>query len=204
MSGQNQSMFPGEDGIPLPPEMPLLPPGMVRTINAQTTGAAIPSGQPAWPNGPLYMPPERCQTKKGGPDPAFPDPAFPDPALDLFDLHDAQVRMGSTPTPYLGLTTDAAERKRLPLWTFLVEYFPDAFLAVLDVSVKGNDQHNPGQKLHWARAKSTDQMNTAFRHMWDYGRGVKKDTDGAWHLAKAIWRLSAQLQLEIEQNGETR
>lgn len=52
--------------------------------------------------------------------------------------------------------------------------------------------------MHWARDKSTDHKNKALRHVWDYGRGVKKDTDGTWHLAKAIWRLKAQLQLDIE------
>jgi hypothetical protein len=98
----------------------------------------------------------------------------------------------------VGLPTDDKERKRLQLWTFMFEYFPDAWLAVVNVAVAGNEQHNPGQPLHWAREKSTDQMNTAFRHQWDYGRGVKKDTDGQWHLAKAIWRLMAQLQLDIE------
>jgi hypothetical protein len=96
------------------------------------------------------------------------------------------------------LPTDNAARKRLQMWTFLMEYFPDAFLAVVEVAVQGNEQHNPGQRLHWAREKSTDQMNTAFRHMWDYGTGLKQDTDGCYHLAKAIWRLSAQLQLDIE------
>ena len=98
-----------------------------------------------------------------------------------------------------GLPTEDKARKRLKLWTFLMEYFPDAFLATVEVAVAGNEQHNPGQPLHWAREKSKDQMNTAFRHQWDYGRGVKKDTDGQWHLAKAIWRLSAQLQLDIEE-----
>lgn len=106
---------------------------------------------------------------------------------------------------YGGLPTDDKARKRLKLWTFLIDYFPDTFLALVEVAVTGNEQHNPGQPLHWAREKSTDQMNTAFRHQFDYGRGVKKDTDGQWHLAKAIWRLSAQLQLDIEeerrQNG---
>ena len=90
------------------------------------------------------------------------------------------------------------DRKAMPLWTFLMEYFPDTFLAVASVSIEGNKQHNPGEPLHWAREKSTDQMNTAFRHQFDYGRGVKIDTDGQYHLAKAIWRLSAQLQLDIE------
>lgn len=99
----------------------------------------------------------------------------------------------------VGLPTDNAARKRLKLWTHLLEYFPDTFLAVVEVSVAGNEQHNPGEELHWDRTKSTDQMNTAFRHQFDYGLGIKKDTDGQWHLAKAIWRLSAQLQLDIEE-----
>lgn len=96
------------------------------------------------------------------------------------------------------LPTDDKARKRLEMWTYLMEYFPDAFLAEVEVAVAGNEQHNPGQRLHWAREKSTDQMNTAFRHLFDHGSGVKKDVDGKWHLAKAIWRLKAQLQLEIE------
>jgi hypothetical protein len=101
-------------------------------------------------------------------------------------------------TKPVGLPTTDKERKAMPLWTFLMEYFPDTFLAIANVAIQGNEQHNPGQKLHWAREKSTDQMNTAFRHMWDYGRGVVRDTDGQYHLAKAIWRLSAELQLLIE------
>jgi hypothetical protein len=100
--------------------------------------------------------------------------------------------------PYLGLPTEDAARKRLKLWTFMFDYFPDAWLAIVEVAVAGNEQHNKGQPMHWAREKSTDQMNTAFRHQWDYGRGVKRDTDGQYHLAKAAWRLMAQLQLDIE------
>lgn len=98
----------------------------------------------------------------------------------------------------MSLPTDAAERKRLQLYTFMFEYFPDAWLAVVDVARAGNDQHNPGEPLHWAREKSTDQMNAAFNHIFDYGMGVKIDTDGQWHLAKSIWRQMAQLQLDIE------
>jgi hypothetical protein len=97
-----------------------------------------------------------------------------------------------------GLPVDNEARKALPLWSFLMEYFPDAFVEVCKVAVVGNNQHNPGQPLRWAREKSTDQMNTAFRHLFDYGRGTKMDVDGVLHLAKAIWRLSAQLQLDVE------
>jgi hypothetical protein len=98
----------------------------------------------------------------------------------------------------MSLPTTDAERKALPVFTYMFEYFPDAYLAEVQVAVAGNNQHNPGQPLHWAREKSKDQMNTAMRHIFDYGSGTKKDTDGQWHLAKAIWRLKAQLQLDIE------
>lgn len=107
----------------------------------------------------------------------------------------------------MGLPTDDKARKAIPLFTGFLMYFPDACAAVAEVSRIGNDQHNPGEPLHWAREKSTDQMNTAQRHMVDHGRGNFKDTDGAWHLAKAIWRLSAELQLTIEreqQNAQTK
>lgn len=99
----------------------------------------------------------------------------------------------------MSLPTDYAERKALPVFTFLCEYFPDAFLEVVRVAVSGNKQHlNSGEGIRWEREKSTDQMNTALRHMMDYGTGTAVDTDGTYHLAKAIWRLSAQLQLDIE------
>jgi hypothetical protein len=100
----------------------------------------------------------------------------------------------------VSLPTDNAARKALPLWDYMFGYFPDAFLAEVEVAVAGNDQHNKGEPLHWAREKSTDQLNTALRHQMDYAKGVKKDIDGTWHLAKAIWRLKARLQLDIEED----
>lgn len=187
---QNESMFPGEDGAPQVAAYPQLTPGMTHAMTATEVLASRPS---------LYTPPERCQTRK-----AVHDSIAAQTYWDSCPVQPTRGPWAGVSRPELdakgfrGLTTDAAERKRLQLWTFLMNYFPDAFLAVLDVSIKGNDQHNPGQDLHWAREKSKDQMNTAFRHMWDYGRGVRKDTDGCYHLAKAIWRLSAELQLNIE------
>lgn len=83
-------------------------------------------------------------------------------------------------------------------------YFPDALAAVAQVSKVGNDQHNPGEPLHWARGKSMDQLNTAFRHMIDHGTGNVYDDGGKTrHLAKAAWRILAALQLSIE-DEETR
>lgn len=96
------------------------------------------------------------------------------------------------------LPTDYAARKALPIWDGVIMYFPDVWAEIAKVSVAGNKQHNGDEKLHWAREKSTDQMNTAFRHMHDRGVGNHLDSDGTRHLAKAIWRLCAQLQLDLE------
>ena len=99
----------------------------------------------------------------------------------------------------MSLPTPDAERKALPVFTFLTKYFPLAFLEVVRVAVYGDKQHgNTGAEIRWAREKSTDQLNTALRHLMDYGMGQKWDIDGRAHLAKAIWRLSAQLQLDEE------
>jgi hypothetical protein len=99
----------------------------------------------------------------------------------------------------VSLPTDYDARKAIPLYTFLTQYFPDAIVELVKVSVVGNNQHNPGQTLHWARGKSTDQLNTAMRHMFDHGGGCRYDEDGTMHLAKAAWRLLAEIQLLCEQ-----
>jgi len=110
------------------------------------------------------------------------------------------------------LPKDNALRKALPLFTFLTEYFPDAILELVKVSVAGNMQHNPGEPMHWARGKSMDQLNTAQRHMWDYATtGPYNDEpplppeilaaiggEPPMHLANAAWRLLAQIQLDCE------
>jgi hypothetical protein len=97
----------------------------------------------------------------------------------------------------MSLPTDAAERKALPVFTYVTEYFLDALLAEVAVAVAGNEQHNPGEPLHWARSKSADHMDSALRHMLDHKKNPR-DIDGQYHLAKAIWRLKAELQLLIE------
>jgi hypothetical protein len=93
------------------------------------------------------------------------------------------------------LPTSAAERKRVPLYSGLMKYFPDALVAVASLSYVGNEQHNPGKPLHWDRNKSTDQHDTIMRHLLEAGT---MDTDGVRHSAKVAWRALAALQLEIE------
>ena len=98
------------------------------------------------------------------------------------------------------LPTDAKERKKIPLWSGLMQYFPDALSAVANLSSVGNKQHNPGQPLHWDREKSADQEDTMLRHLMEKGT---IDTDGIRHSTKVAWRALAMLQLEIENSKET-
>jgi hypothetical protein len=95
----------------------------------------------------------------------------------------------------LNLPADPAERKGIPIMTGVLDYFPAAIAEIAKISKLGNDQHNPGQPLHWAREKSTDQADTIIRHLM--ARGTR-DTDGARHSAKAAWRALALLQEELE------
>ena len=87
------------------------------------------------------------------------------------------------------------ERKKLPVTTGVIDYFPLALLEVARVSRVGNDQHNPGQPLHWAREKSTDHADCIVRHLIDRG---KLDVDLMRHSAKLAWRALALLQEELE------
>ena len=103
----------------------------------------------------------------------------------------------------MSLPTDPTARKTLPIWTGVIQYFPDVWAEIAKVSQAGNDQHNGVETpVHWDRTKSKDQMNTAFRHMLDYAAGQRLDTDGTLHLAKCIWRLCAELQLDIERESK--
>lgn len=93
------------------------------------------------------------------------------------------------------LPTDAKARKAVPIYSGVLMYFPDAIAAVAACSKAGNDQHNPGQPLHWAREKSTDHHDCIARHLMEAGM---RDSDGIRHSAKLAWRALAALQLEIE------
>jgi len=93
------------------------------------------------------------------------------------------------------LPTDPGERKSAPIMSGVVDYFPLALEAVARVSKAGNDQHNPGQPLHWARGKSGDHADCIIRHLIERG---STDIDGQLHSAKAAWRALALLQEEIE------
>lgn len=106
----------------------------------------------------------------------------------------------SGPTRTTILPNDAQGRKSHPVASGVLDYFPDALVAISNVSWKGNEQHNPGQPLHWAREKSTDEADTMLRHFLQRG---SLDTDGLRHTAKMAWRALALLQKEIENEGRS-
>jgi hypothetical protein len=89
----------------------------------------------------------------------------------------------------------AEERKKAPVYSGVLNYFPDAILEVAKVSYIGIQQHHPDKPLHWDRNKSTDELDALTRHLIDAG---KLDSDGMRHSAKVAWRALANLQKEIE------
>jgi hypothetical protein len=94
--------------------------------------------------------------------------------------------------------TEAQRRKRNPMYSGLLKYFSDALEEVSHVSFVGNEQHNPGEPLHWAKEKSSDEDDALMRHLKDVANGHKLDGDGTRHRAKVAWRALAGLQREID------
>ena len=80
---------------------------------------------------------------------------------------------------------DPKTRKKFPMFSGLVKYFPDALAKVSHLSYVGNEQHNPGQPLRWAKDKSTDHLDALLRHIID------EDWDAV------AWRALAHLQTSI-------
>ena len=99
------------------------------------------------------------------------------------------------------LPTDPKERKATPIYSGVVKYFPRALAEVARVSKAGNDQHNPGQPLHWDKTKSADHGDCAMRHLIEAGT---VDTDGQRHSAKLAWRALALLEMELSQESEAK
>ena len=93
------------------------------------------------------------------------------------------------------LSTDKQTRKNQPIARGVLDYFPDAVAEVANVSYVANEQHNPGEPMHWARGKSADHADCIVRHLVDRGH---LDGDGLRHSAKVAWRALALLQEELE------
>lgn len=97
------------------------------------------------------------------------------------------------------LPTSPKDRKGIPIATGFVDYFPNSMAVVAELSRICNEQHNPGEPLHWAKEKSTDEADALMRHFLDRGT---LDSDGIRHTAKVAWRAMAMLERELEAEGE--
>lgn len=95
----------------------------------------------------------------------------------------------------IALPTDKNARKERPITRGVLDDFPNAIAEVARVSFIGNQQHNPGEPMHWSRGKSPDHADCVIRHLIERGT---IDDDGLRHSAKAAWRALALLQEELE------
>jgi hypothetical protein len=102
-------------------------------------------------------------------------------------------------TDYAFAPKDSAERKACPVASGVVKYFPDALMLVSRLSRIGNDKHNPGEPLHWAKEKSGDEPDALMRHLIDHFTNAPIDADveelgELAHLTQVAWRALAMLQ----------
>ena len=87
------------------------------------------------------------------------------------------------------------ERKQRRVFSGMLQYFPDACMEVGYISYISNEQHNPGEPMHWSKEKSVGTGDEIVRHLMDV---ETFDTDGMRHRGKAAWRSLELLQREIE------
>ena len=88
-------------------------------------------------------------------------------------------------------------RKGMPVYSGVLNYFPDALKEVAKCSLAGQKQHNQGDKLYWDKNKSFDNEDALVRHLIDHSKNPV-DEDGVLHLAKVAWRALASLQIYLE------
>lgn len=108
----------------------------------------------------------------------------------------------------LTLPTDSEVRKSYPVLRGFVRYFPAAIAKIANLSLRGNDRHNPGKPLHHARGKSADHGDCIIRHTMDledalaaWERGDFQEGEGKDVIAVILeeatqraWRSCADLQ----------
>jgi len=106
---------------------------------------------------------------------------------------------GLFPTGTRSMDVKPNTRKEKPVFTGVLNYFPDAILEIAKCSYIGQKQHNPNKPLSWDRSKSGDELDALARHL--LGAGTL-DTDGIKHSAKVAWRALANLQKELEKDAK--
>lgn len=91
------------------------------------------------------------------------------------------------------MTPDPSERKATPVFSGVLQYFPNAIAAVARLSKIGNDKHNLGGPLRWRREKSSDHGDSLIRHQMEFDK-IDPDT-GEYHAIAVAWRALAQAEL---------
>ena len=91
------------------------------------------------------------------------------------------------------VTDKAQERKKIPVYSGFVKYFPNAMKEVAVCSRIANEQHHAGKPLHWDMDKSTDELDAMMRHLIDHS-SEPIDDDGIRHITKVAWRAMAMLE----------
>lgn len=99
------------------------------------------------------------------------------------------------------LPNDPFQRKKIPAAAVL-DYFDAAIVEIAKALQAGNDEHNPGEPLHWARGKSPDQDHCIIRHFLERGT-IYVDRNGVpvRHSTSLAIRALMLLQLELEAAG---
>jgi hypothetical protein len=115
---------------------------------------------------------------------------FEQESINMFDVIDAKE---------VKEPTKAELRKGMPVFSGFLNYFADAVREVAKCSMSGQKQHAPDKPLQWHREKSGDELDALSRHLLEAGT---IDDDGILHSAKIAWRAMANLQKELERNGE--
>jgi hypothetical protein len=111
----------------------------------------------------------------------------------------------------MSLPKDDAARKRIKPFAGFLSYFPDAIAAVAELSFLANEKHNPGEPMHWAKGKSTEQRESLMRHLLDeaaagpLSRDQYEAAGKRWailHAVSTAWRAMAQLQTLADQGHD--
>ncbi|MDP3939591.1 MAG: DUF5664 domain-containing protein [Deltaproteobacteria bacterium] len=98
--------------------------------------------------------------------------------------------------------SESRRRKEMPLARGCMDYFPDALLAVAELSFLANEKHNPGEPMHWSKGKSNDHADCCARHLLDRGTWIEGEyARRVRHSTAAAWRALANLQTEIEESA---
>ena len=99
---------------------------------------------------------------------------------------------------------DKEYRKKTPLCSGVLWYFPDALELVAQNSMVGWHQHcDTSKPMYWDRSKSADEPDAMVRHLKDHHKNPIDD-DGTLHLSKVAWRALAMLQKYLEENPNWR